>query len=253
MGTRSHEVVGGADRAAGVRGGSPAILENGLMQLPSAAGVNGPRRLTRNDHAKKPDFGGMVASNDCRGRRTTTVDRGDSGQRGPRAGIVARPSWWGIHAPKTSLSHPTAAPKFVLYRQHRATPYTSLQPSDLNRRIATHELPAPAHPPPRPDVIAAHPAAATMTRAQQTVSLALLVSSLYFALYLGLIPLPALVQEQVVPLLPFWALVSFGALLLFRLGWGILTFNDVPAAHKELMEEIELAKTELRTLGVSVD
>ncbi|KAJ6439812.1 dolichol-phosphate mannosyltransferase subunit 3 (DPM3) domain-containing protein [Purpureocillium lavendulum] len=92
-----------------------------------------------------------------------------------------------------------------------------------------------------------------MTRAQQTISLALLVSSLYFALYLGLIPLPALVQEQVVPLLPFWALVSFGALLLFRLGWGILTFNDVPAAHKELMEEIELAKTELRTLGVSVD
>lgn len=53
--------------------------------------------------------------------------------------------------------------------------------------------------------------------------------------------------------MPFWALVSFGALLLFRLGWGILTFNDVPAAHKELMEEIELAKTELRTLGVSVD
>jgi dolichyl-phosphate mannosyltransferase polypeptide 3 len=47
--------------------------------------------------------------------------------------------------------------------------------------------------------------------------------------------------------------VSFGALLLFRLGFGILTFNDVPDAHKELTEEIELAKTDLRKLGVTVD
>jgi dolichyl-phosphate mannosyltransferase polypeptide 3 len=53
--------------------------------------------------------------------------------------------------------------------------------------------------------------------------------------------------------LPFWALVSFGALLLFRLGLGIFTFNDVPAAHKELMQEIDLAKTDLRKLGVDVD
>jgi dolichyl-phosphate mannosyltransferase polypeptide 3 len=42
-------------------------------------------------------------------------------------------------------------------------------------------------------------------------------------------------------------------LLLFRLGWGVFTFNDVPAAHKELMEEIELAKVDLRKLGVDVD
>jgi len=92
-----------------------------------------------------------------------------------------------------------------------------------------------------------------MTRAQQNISLALLVSSLYLALFFELIPLPALVQEQIVPLLPFWALVSFGALLLFRLGYGIFTFNDVPAAHQELMEEIELAKVDLRKLGVDVD
>lgn len=53
--------------------------------------------------------------------------------------------------------------------------------------------------------------------------------------------------------LPFWALVSFGAYLLFRLGWGVLTFNDVPEAHKEIMSEIEMAKKDLRTLGVDVD
>ncbi|KAK9441019.1 uncharacterized protein G6M90_00g040150 [Metarhizium brunneum] len=92
-----------------------------------------------------------------------------------------------------------------------------------------------------------------MTRALQTISLGLLVSSLYLALYLELIPLPALVQQQIVPVLPFWALISFGALLLFRLGWGIMTFNDVPEAHQELMKEIDMAKGDLRKMGVDVD
>lgn len=41
--------------------------------------------------------------------------------------------------------------------------------------------------------------------------------------------------------------------MLFRLGWGVLTFNDVPEAHKELMGEIDQAKVELRKLGVEVD
>ncbi|KAG6361710.1 hypothetical protein INS49_009938 [Diaporthe citri] len=92
-----------------------------------------------------------------------------------------------------------------------------------------------------------------MTRAQQTISIALLVSSAYLALYLNLIPLPAVVQSEIVPILPFWALVSLGAYLLVRLGWGVLTFNDVPEAHDELMSEIEVAKVELRKLGVTVD
>ncbi|OTB00496.1 hypothetical protein M426DRAFT_324270 [Hypoxylon sp. CI-4A] len=92
-----------------------------------------------------------------------------------------------------------------------------------------------------------------MTRAQQTISIGLLVTSLYLALYLQLIPLPELVQTEIVPVLPFWALVSFGAFLLFRLGWNVMTFHDVPEAHKELTAEIELAKTDLRRLGVDVD
>ncbi|KAI1172207.1 dolichol-phosphate mannosyltransferase subunit 3 [Nemania sp. FL0916] len=92
-----------------------------------------------------------------------------------------------------------------------------------------------------------------MTRAQQTISIGLLISSLYLALYLQLIPLPELVQTEIVPVLPFWALVSFGAYLLFRLGWNVMTFHDVPEAHKELVAEIELAKTDLRRLGVDVD
>jgi dolichol-phosphate mannosyltransferase subunit 3 len=47
--------------------------------------------------------------------------------------------------------------------------------------------------------------------------------------------------------------VSFGAFLLFKLGYGVLTFNDVPEAHKELMTQIEQAKKELRAKGVDVD
>jgi len=52
---------------------------------------------------------------------------------------------------------------------------------------------------------------------------------------------------------PFWALVTFGAYLLFKLGWGVLTFNDVPEAHKELMKEIEIAREDLKSKGVDVD
>ncbi|EON99252.1 putative dolichyl-phosphate mannosyltransferase polypeptide 3 protein [Phaeoacremonium minimum UCRPA7] len=89
-----------------------------------------------------------------------------------------------------------------------------------------------------------------MTRAQQTISIALL---LYLSLYLQLIPLPDIIQQEIVPVLPFWALVSLGAYLLVRLGWGVFTFNDCPDAYKELMGEIELAKKDLRTLGVDVD
>ncbi|EOD46950.1 hypothetical protein GTA08_BOTSDO05632 [Neofusicoccum parvum] len=92
-----------------------------------------------------------------------------------------------------------------------------------------------------------------MTRAQQTISIGLLLSSLYLALYLGLVPLAPKIQDEVIPVLPFWALVSFGAYLLFKLGWGVFTFNDVPQAHKELMAEIDQARTELRTKGVDVD
>jgi hypothetical protein len=53
--------------------------------------------------------------------------------------------------------------------------------------------------------------------------------------------------------LPLWVLVSFGAWLLARLGWGMLTFRDTPEAYKELMGEIEVAKKDLRSLGVDVD
>lgn len=53
--------------------------------------------------------------------------------------------------------------------------------------------------------------------------------------------------------LPFWALVSFGAYLLGKLGYGVLTFNDVPQAHEELMAQIQEARKDLKSKGVDVD
>ncbi|KAJ5090442.1 hypothetical protein N7532_009126 [Penicillium argentinense] len=92
-----------------------------------------------------------------------------------------------------------------------------------------------------------------MTRAQQTVSVLLLVSSLYLVLYLGLVPLNETVQTEIIPVLPFWALIVFGCYLLARLGVAIFTFNDVPEAHAELQKEIAQAKIELRQGKVDVD
>jgi len=53
--------------------------------------------------------------------------------------------------------------------------------------------------------------------------------------------------------LPFWAIVSFGAYLLFKLGYGVYSFNDVPEAYNELMGQIDQAKADLRKRGVTVD
>lgn len=53
--------------------------------------------------------------------------------------------------------------------------------------------------------------------------------------------------------LPFWALISFGAYLLGKLGYGVLTFNDVPQAHEELMAQIQEARKDLKSKGVDVD
>lgn len=91
-----------------------------------------------------------------------------------------------------------------------------------------------------------------MTRAQQTISIALLLSSFYLAAFLEIVPLPQKLQTEIVPVIPFWALVSFGSYLLFKLGWGVFTFNDVPDAHRELVGQIAQARKELRAKGVDV-
>ena len=46
--------------------------------------------------------------------------------------------------------------------------------------------------------------------------------------------------------------MSFGSYLLFKLGWGVFTFNDVPDAYKELQEQIVEARKDLQAKGVDV-
>ncbi|KAM5478773.1 hypothetical protein MaudMau93_008048 [Microsporum audouinii] len=53
--------------------------------------------------------------------------------------------------------------------------------------------------------------------------------------------------------LPTYFLMVLGSYLLFRLGWGVFTFNDVPDAYKSLQAEITTATTELRAMKVDVD
>ncbi|KAG9776323.1 hypothetical protein ABEF95_001594 [Exophiala dermatitidis] len=97
-----------------------------------------------------------------------------------------------------------------------------------------------------------------MGRAAQTISLALLVTSAYLLLALPLLtedsPIPSIlptkIQVEIIPVLPFWAIISLGAYLLGRLGLGVLRFNDTEDAYRELMGQIEQAKKNLDKRGV---
>jgi dolichol-phosphate mannosyltransferase subunit 3 len=65
--------------------------------------------------------------------------------------------------------------------------------------------------------------------------------------------LPTKIQVEIIPVIPFWAVVSLGAYLLGRLGLGVLTFNDTKEAHEELVAQIEKAKQDLAGRGVGTD
>jgi dolichyl-phosphate mannosyltransferase polypeptide 3 len=65
--------------------------------------------------------------------------------------------------------------------------------------------------------------------------------------------LPLKIQVEIIPVLPFWALVTLGAYLLGRLGLGIMTFQDCNEAYTELMGQIEKAKKDLDTRKVGWD
>jgi dolichol-phosphate mannosyltransferase subunit 3 len=57
--------------------------------------------------------------------------------------------------------------------------------------------------------------------------------------------LPTKIQVEIIPVLPFWAVVCLGAYLLGRLGLGVLKFNDTKEAYDELMGQIDAAKRDL--------
>ncbi|KDE03219.1 hypothetical protein MVLG_06276 [Microbotryum lychnidis-dioicae p1A1 Lamole] len=96
-----------------------------------------------------------------------------------------------------------------------------------------------------------------MTRQSQLINSLSTLVMVYTILYLRLVPLPSFVtpkiQDEIIPVLPFNILVAIGSYCLFELGWGILTFGECNEAQKELMRDIDEARTELKKHGISID
>lgn len=92
-----------------------------------------------------------------------------------------------------------------------------------------------------------------MTKATQTASWLGIFTVIWLLLWTGIIPTCSTFQQSVVPVLPWWSLVTFGAYALGTLGYDVLTFNDKPEKYKELMAQVQQAKHELQAKGVSVN
>ncbi|KAI9458241.1 dolichol-phosphate mannosyltransferase subunit 3 [Boletus coccyginus] len=94
-----------------------------------------------------------------------------------------------------------------------------------------------------------------MARAHRAAIYASTSILVYLLVFFAVLPIPLKpdVLAQLLPVLPWWLLVSFGAYSLASLGWGLCTFQDCPEAYEALLEEINDAKNDLRGKGVSVD
>lgn len=95
-----------------------------------------------------------------------------------------------------------------------------------------------------------------MARVHRFAALAILFTVAYFLALLEVLPVPLIDSNTVqllLPVLPWWLLVAFGAYSLASLGWGLFTFRDCPEAYTELLGEITEAKNELRAKGITVD
>lgn len=92
-----------------------------------------------------------------------------------------------------------------------------------------------------------------MTKATETFVAFFATTAVYFALCTGVFPSPKLVHDEILPYLPFWALVTFGAYALGTLGWGVLTFKNKEESYKELLEQIDEAKAFYKSKGLNLD
>mgnify|MGYP000274172678 CR=1 FL=1 len=58
--------------------------------------------------------------------------------------------------------------------------------------------------------------------------------------------------EATINALPWLALMWLGCYCLFKLGWDILSYRDMPEAIEELAQEIKTARGDLKKRGVIV-
>ncbi|KAI7899363.1 dolichol-phosphate mannosyltransferase subunit 3 [Cokeromyces recurvatus] len=92
-----------------------------------------------------------------------------------------------------------------------------------------------------------------MTKATNTLTVFSILSVLYLIFYLGFVPLSEKVQNEIIPVIPWWALVCFGCHCLGNIGYALFTFRDCPEAYHELMTEISQAKADLRAKGMQIN
>lgn len=95
-----------------------------------------------------------------------------------------------------------------------------------------------------------------MARAHRVALIATPTTALYLLLFFNLVPVPLLdakIAEQILPVIPWWLLVTFGSYCLGSIGMGLFNLRECPEAYNELLVEITEAKNDLRTKGVTVD
>ncbi|KAH9486140.1 Dolichol-phosphate mannosyltransferase subunit 3 [Psilocybe cubensis] len=95
-----------------------------------------------------------------------------------------------------------------------------------------------------------------MARAHRVALLGTVVVISYVLTFFKILSVPLLdakVADQIIPVLPWWLLVSFGSYCLWSIGMGLLTLRECPEAYNELLGEITEAKNDLRMKGVTVD
>ncbi|RSH80474.1 uncharacterized protein EHS24_009054 [Apiotrichum porosum] len=95
-----------------------------------------------------------------------------------------------------------------------------------------------------------------MSKGTRFVTIAIPAVVAYLLMLINVLPVPfvsAETADQILPVIPWWLLVAFGAFSLTSLGLGLLRFHDTPEAYESLLAEIAQAKNELRDQGVEVD
>ncbi|KAF9581533.1 hypothetical protein BGW38_001415 [Lunasporangiospora selenospora] len=93
-----------------------------------------------------------------------------------------------------------------------------------------------------------------MTRATEAAAFFGIIGTLYIALLFQWLPITfsTTFQEFTLPVLPWWALVTFGAYSLGNIGYHVMTFRDCPEAYDELQVQISQAQSDLRSKGISI-
>jgi len=95
-----------------------------------------------------------------------------------------------------------------------------------------------------------------MTRARKVAGTAAAVTLAYVLVWFSALKVPLVDQklvDEILPVIPWWLLVSFGSYSLWLLGKGLATFRQCDDAYEELLRDISSAKMDLRSRGVVVD